>query len=117
LDLGAYDGDTLEQFTEMTKGVFNKIISFEPTPKTFEMLTQKAAELKKTYNLADGQIECVCKGIGERDEERDFFIFDEYLPFESWQEKPNAAGNSADVLYSTQHKMLKTIKMDGETKL
>jgi len=112
LDLGAYDGDTLEQFVEMTKGVFNKIISFEPTPKTFEMLVEKSAELKKKYNLADEQIECVCKGAGEQNEIKEFFIYDEYLPDENWCEKPNASGNGLDVFCPTQYENMKAINVE-----
>jgi FkbM family methyltransferase len=112
LDLGAYDGDTLEQFVEMTKGVFNQIISFEPAPKTFEILVEKAAKLKKTYNLADEQIECVCEGVGEKNENKDFFIFNEYLPYERWLEKPNASGNTSERLYSTQYETFETVNTE-----
>ena len=112
LDLGAYDGDTLEMFMKVTKGNFNKIISFEPTPELFKILEQKTAQLKHTYNWNDGQIECIRKGIGERNETVEFFIYDEYLSSEQWSDKFNMSGNSKDTFFPAQREKARSINVE-----
>ena len=53
VDLGAYDGDTIREFTEYTDGKYNKIIAFEPDEKNFRKLCMKTECLKdiERYNL------------------------------------------------------------------
>lgn len=53
LDLGAYDGDTIREFLEVTKGSYKKIIAFEPDEKNFKKLERKTADLEniERYNL------------------------------------------------------------------
>ena len=38
LDVGAYDGDTIRDFIDTTKGQFNKIMAIEPEKKSFAKL-------------------------------------------------------------------------------
>lgn len=56
VDLGAYDGDTIREFLEMTGGRYNSIIALEPDEKNFKKLqrTAESLSLKNTeiYNLA-----------------------------------------------------------------
>ncbi len=53
VDLGAYDGDTVREFLEATKGEYKKIIAFEPDSKNFRKLTAKTEKLDdiERYNL------------------------------------------------------------------
>lgn len=53
VDLGAYDGDTIREFSEATEGRYNKIIALEPDSKNFRKLTEKTAHMQKIerYNL------------------------------------------------------------------
>lgn len=53
VDLGAYDGDTIREFTEATNGKYNKIIAFEPDSKNFRKLTEKTGNFVniERYNL------------------------------------------------------------------
>lgn len=44
LDLGAYDGDTIREFLNVTNGQYEKIYAFEPDPKNFKKLCAKTAE-------------------------------------------------------------------------
>jgi FkbM family methyltransferase len=44
-DCGAFDGDTLLQFLELTKGRFKKIIALEPDPQNYEKLRRCVAAL------------------------------------------------------------------------
>ncbi len=46
VDLGAYDGDTIREFTQATNGEYNKIIAFEPDSKNFRKLTEKTAHMQ-----------------------------------------------------------------------
>ncbi len=45
VDLGAYDGDTIREFLNVTDGKYKKIIAFEPDEKNFRKLTKKTEEL------------------------------------------------------------------------
>lgn len=53
VDLGAYDGDTIREFSEATEGRYNKIIALEPDSKNFRKLTEKTAHMQniERYNL------------------------------------------------------------------
>lgn len=53
VDLGAYDGDTIREFTSVTNGSYKKIIAFEPDAKNFRKLTTKTEEMEnlELYNL------------------------------------------------------------------
>ncbi len=55
LDLGAYDGDTLEEFIQITGGKYKKITALEPDPKNFKKLQKRVENLEATnvklYNL------------------------------------------------------------------
>lgn len=53
VDLGAYDGDTIREFTGVTNGSYKKIIAFEPDAKNFRKLTTKTEEMEnlELYNL------------------------------------------------------------------
>lgn len=53
VDLGAYDGDTIREFTTYTKGKYNKIIALEPDAKSYKKLIKNTAEMKnlETYNM------------------------------------------------------------------
>ncbi len=41
VDVGAWEGDTIEKFLEKTNGSYDKIFAFEPEPTSFEMLMKK----------------------------------------------------------------------------
>lgn len=46
LDLGAYNGDTIEEFLSYCKNRYKSIIAFEPNSKNFSKLQKKCADLK-----------------------------------------------------------------------
>ena len=54
MDLGAYDGDTVREFTQATGGEYQKIIAVEADEKNYRKLVDKTAEMQNivTYNLA-----------------------------------------------------------------
>ena len=54
MDLGAYDGDTVREFTEATGDEYQKIIAVEADEKNYRKLVDKTAEMQNiaTYNLA-----------------------------------------------------------------
>ncbi len=53
VDLGAYDGDTIREFTGVTGGKYKKIIAFEPDAKNYRKLCAKTEALEniERYNL------------------------------------------------------------------
>ena len=53
VDLGAYDGDTIREFTEVTKGKYKKIIAFEPDAKNYRKLCTKTESMEniERHNL------------------------------------------------------------------
>lgn len=52
-DLGAYDGDTIREFTAYTKGKYNHIYALEPDPKNFRKLSKNTENLTNIdiYNM------------------------------------------------------------------
>jgi len=59
LDAGAYDGDTLEQFSIRTDGLFSKYIALEPDPDNYEKL------LHRVSKFPQGKVEVFPYAIGE----------------------------------------------------
>ncbi len=53
LDLGAYDGDTIREFTSVTKSEYKRIIAFEPDEKNFKKLKKKTEGMENLtlFNL------------------------------------------------------------------
>jgi len=53
VDLGAYDGDTIKEFTAYTKGKYNHIYALEPDDKNFKKLVKNTQEMQSVslYNM------------------------------------------------------------------
>lgn len=62
VDIGAYRGDTVQKFIELTKGAYKKIVAAEPDYKTYQKLIKNCENLKNftSFNAAitdfDGEI-------------------------------------------------------------
>ena len=56
LDLGAYNGDTVQEFLQLTRGSYKKIVALEPDPKNYKKLTDfvRQYELKNVTCLQAG---------------------------------------------------------------
>ena len=56
LDLGAYNGDTVQEFLQLTRGRYKKIVALEPDPKNYKKLTDfvRQNELKHITCLQAG---------------------------------------------------------------
>ena len=56
LDLGAYNGDTVQEFLQLTRGLYKKIVALEPDKKNFKKLTDfvRQNELKHITCLQAG---------------------------------------------------------------
>lgn len=54
VDLGAYDGDTIKEFTDFTKGKYNKIIALEPDSKNYKKLVKNTENLNNITALNMG---------------------------------------------------------------
>lgn len=75
IDCGAYTGDTLMDYMEQKKGVFKKIISFEPDRENYKSLEQQVERVKREWGLDDGRIEIYPYGAGARNTEG---VFERY---------------------------------------
>lgn len=54
VDLGAYDGDTIREFTDFTKGKYNKIIALEPDAKNYKKLIKNTENMNNVTALNMG---------------------------------------------------------------
>ncbi|MGN1420045.1 MAG: FkbM family methyltransferase [Eubacterium sp.] len=54
VDLGAYDGDTIREFTDFTNGKYNKIIALEPDVKNYKKLVKNTENMKNITALNMG---------------------------------------------------------------
>ena len=57
VDLGAYRGDTVEQFVD-TAGEYRKIIALEPAEKTYKKLCENVSDLPEIYPICGAVGEC-----------------------------------------------------------
>jgi len=55
IDIGAYRGDTVEQFLKFTNGKYNKILAIEPDQKTYKKLVENCKELK-SFEALNGAV-------------------------------------------------------------
>ncbi len=63
VDVGAYVGDSIQEFIDATSDCYKKIIAFEPDPYNYE---------KAKGTILDKRIEWYQKGIGEKNETKYF---------------------------------------------
>jgi len=68
VDLGAYVGDTIEQFIQFKSGVFAKIFAFEPEFRNMEALQYRIERLCKEWAISKDRIICEKAGIGRHSE-------------------------------------------------
>jgi FkbM family methyltransferase len=66
VDAGAYVGDSLERFIWTHYGVFEKAIAFEPGPRQFRALQQRADRLTGEWALEPAQLDLVPAALGEQ---------------------------------------------------
>lgn len=63
-DVGAFVGDTLEEFIKINTGVFQHIYAFEPMSKNFDAINHRVKRLKLEWALDDDSISLFNIGIG-----------------------------------------------------
>jgi hypothetical protein len=68
VDLGAYTGDTLEQYIKKKSGVFHRIYAFEPDKQNFTAMTHRVERLKKEWGLSNDTLILVRAGVGIKTE-------------------------------------------------
>lgn len=64
VDLGAYTGDSLEQYINKKMGVFNKIFAFEPEEHNFNAMSYRVSRLKNEWAISDDKLITVNAGVG-----------------------------------------------------
>jgi FkbM family methyltransferase len=64
VDLGAYVGDTVEQYINKKSGVFGKIFAFEPDARNFLGLEYRVERLKKEWAIPDDKLCLIYGGVG-----------------------------------------------------
>jgi FkbM family methyltransferase len=102
LDIGAYRGDTVEQFLSFTNGKYSNILAIEPDGKTYKKLVENCKALKN-FKALNGAVACV----------------DEVVEFSSVAGRQSSIGNGAEIqaftLDKLSEKVIPTyIKIDAE---
>lgn len=69
VDIGAYVGDSMEQFIWNKEGRVDKIICFEPDKKNFHSLKFRTERLKNEWNLDDKKVILFPYGVSEKTSE------------------------------------------------
>ncbi|MDR2531226.1 MAG: FkbM family methyltransferase [Oscillospiraceae bacterium] len=92
LDLGAYDGDTAQEFAEYTGGNYNKIYAFEPDFRSFCKLR------RRHYLLEPDKLEAFNAAAYDRDGEESF---------------SHAGGRQSALGVLTKGKKVRTVKTDS----
>lgn len=66
VDCGAWRGDVVEQYIEKKKGIFRKVIAFEPDIINFEALKESVIKIQKKWNLDENVFKLHMCGVGEK---------------------------------------------------
>ena len=66
VDLGAYVGDTIEQYIQSKMGTFSKIFAFEPDVRNMEALQHRVNRLYKEWALSEDRIIPVKAGVSKQ---------------------------------------------------
>jgi FkbM family methyltransferase len=69
VDLGAYVGDTIEQYINKKSGVFGKIFAFEPDIRNFSALLNRSTRLKNEWGFSDHKLVFINGGVGAKTEQ------------------------------------------------
>ena len=72
VDLGAYVGDTIEQYINKRSGMFKKIYAFEPDSLNFSALNYRSLRLKKEWAFSDDKLTLIHAGVGAKTERKLF---------------------------------------------
>ena len=64
VDLGAYVGDSIEQYLEIKSGTFKNIYAFEPNERNFNAMKYRVERLNKEWALNEGKIILINAGVG-----------------------------------------------------
>jgi FkbM family methyltransferase len=72
VDLGAYVGDTVEQYINKKSGFFKKIYAFEPDALNFLALEHRTARLKKEWAFSNDKLTLIHGGVGAKTESKYF---------------------------------------------
>ncbi len=72
VDLGAYVGDTLEEYIFKKKGSFGRYYAFEPDPQNYAALCTRIERLTKEWNYDANKIVALNIGVGRERQNRCF---------------------------------------------
>lgn len=93
VDGGAYTGDTIRQFAEMTNDCFKKIYAYEPDEKNYK-------ELKEQYGK-DARVECIQAGLWNEEGQVSF----------------NGTGEDGSAIKQTGDSLIRVERLDGNEKI
>jgi len=68
VDLGAYVGDTVEEYISKKLRVFGKIYAFEPDTVNFTALQHRSARLKNEWAFSNDKLALINGGVGSKSE-------------------------------------------------
>lgn len=65
-DVGAYVGDSVENYIVRKDGVFKKIYAFEPVRGSYCAMNKRIRRLREEWNIEESRIECFSYAVGEK---------------------------------------------------
>lgn len=72
VDVGAYVGDSTEEYIFRRAGVFDHIYTFEPDSNNYDALSVRLKRLKSEWNIDDSRIGTFKMAVGDRESEAVF---------------------------------------------
>lgn len=66
MDIGAYVGDTVEQFIWKRSAIFKAIIAFEPVRTTYKALMTRMKRLEREWAIEEGKIRIIQMAVGNQ---------------------------------------------------
>ena len=75
VDIGAYVGDSMEEYIRRRAGVFGHIYAFEPDPNNYDAMSVRLKRLKEEWNIDDSRIETFKMAVGDHESKA---VFESY---------------------------------------
>jgi FkbM family methyltransferase len=104
VDVGAYTGDTVEQFIWKTLGNFNKIYAFEPMAKQYNAMVKRVDRLIEEWGCGSGMINLIKAGVGDIESNIE-------VPIE--EGRTSSSTNLDNAVYSEKTECIPIYSLDG----
>ncbi|WP_432718888.1 hypothetical protein [Pectinatus frisingensis] len=72
VDMGAFVGDTIEEYISTRMGAFGGVFAFEPYKPNFQAMNYRLERLKKEWAIGENKIFPILAGVGEKSKKCQF---------------------------------------------